>query len=109
MRRAYRDRAEFMGDSDFVDVPLERLLSMEYANTLRSSIDPARATPSGDLPNATGGGGNGADTTHFSIVDGAGNMVAATLSINYPFGSGFVPPGTGGFSSGGHRIRHNSD
>ncbi len=95
MRRAYRDRAEFMGDSDFVDVPVEKLLSMEHAETMRAGIDPARATPSADLAPASGGTGAGADTTHFSIVDQYGNRVAATLSINYPFGSGFVPPGTG--------------
>ncbi len=95
MRRAYRDRAEFMGDVDFVDVPVDRLLSLKHADALRSSIDPNKATPSSELPSATGGTGNGADTTHFSVVDAEGNMVAATLSVNYPFGSGFVPPGTG--------------
>lgn len=95
MRRAYRDRAEFMGDSDFVAVPVERLLGDKHAEALRDSINPARATPSDELPAAVGGPGDGVDTTHFSVVDDAGNMVAATLSINYPFGSGFVPPGTG--------------
>ena len=92
MRRAYRDRAEYLGDPDFVDVPVERLTHPHYAAGLRASINQDRATPSADLP-AFGAGG--ADTTHFSVLDGEGNYVAATLSINYPFGSGFMVEGTG--------------
>lgn len=95
MRRAYRDRAEYMGDSDFIDVPTEKLLDRKYAENLRNSIDPSRATKSSDLPAATDNSGTGTNTTHFSVVDHDGNRVAATLSINYPFGSGFVSPGTG--------------
>ena len=94
MRRAYRDRAQYLGDPDFVAVPLQRLLHPWYADGLRASIRADRATPSASLP-----GGvkrvEGADTSHFSILDGEGNRVAATLSINYPFGSGYVVPGTG--------------
>ena len=94
MRRAYRDRAEFMGDPDFVSIPTERLLNMEYAKQLVSSIDTKQATPSALLEGvADTSGGN--HTTHFSILDKQGNRVSATLSINYPFGSCFVPPGTG--------------
>jgi len=95
MRRAYRDRAEFMGDSDFVSVPVERLSSRAHADTLRSTIVKHAATPSSELPKTAVDESAGRDTTHFSIIDGDGNRVAATLSINYPFGSGFVPPGTG--------------
>lgn len=95
MRRAYRDRAEYMGDSDFVEVPVERLLEIEYAKSLSESIDLKHATSSADLPSATGMMVESNNTTHFSVVDHAGNRVAATLSINYPFGSAFVPPGTG--------------
>ena len=95
MRRAYRDRAEYLGDPDFVDAPLARLTSIDYAAGLRASIRADRATPSEALPGRADGAGAGADTTHFSILDGEGNRVAATLSINYPFGSGFVPAGTG--------------
>jgi len=94
MRRAYHDRAEYLGDSDYVNVPVARLLSQAHAEALRNSINPARATPSASL----GGYANepgGQDTTHFSILDGEGNRVAATLSINYPFGACVVPPGTG--------------
>lgn len=94
MRRAYRDRAEYLGDPDYVDLPLDLLLSPAYAAGLRAGIRLDQATPSSALPGA--GMPEGAqDTTHFSILDTQGNRVAATLSINYPFGSGFVVPGTG--------------
>ena len=94
MRRAYRDRAIYLGDPDFVDVPVDMLTSQYYADGLRASIRPDRATPSSMLA------GNdqipeGTDTTHFSIIDAEGNMVAATLTVNTPFGSAFMPPGTG--------------
>ncbi len=95
MRRAYRDRAQYLGDPDFVPVPLQRLVSPDYAAGLAAGIRFDRATPSRFLPGVEHGGQGGADTTHFSILDREGNRVAATLSINYPFGSGFVPPGTG--------------
>jgi gamma-glutamyltranspeptidase/glutathione hydrolase len=93
MRRAYRDRAVFLGDPDQVDVPVERLTHPYYAAGLARDIDPDRATPS--RPILATEPPKGADTTHFSVLDADGNRVAATLSINYPFGSGFVPPGTG--------------
>lgn len=95
MRRAYRDRAEFLGDSDFVDVPVARLTSDAHAQMLHSSIDNDNATPSSDLPPIAVSDNAGTDTTHFSIIDREGNRVAATLSINYPFGSSFIAPGTG--------------
>jgi gamma-glutamyltranspeptidase/glutathione hydrolase len=94
MRRTYRDRADYLGDADFTDIPLKRLLSPYYADGLRASIRKDRATPSTSLPSSNTRDG-GSDTTHFSILDKGGNRVAATLSINYPFGSGFVVPGTG--------------
>ncbi|MCW8840699.1 MAG: gamma-glutamyltransferase, partial [Gammaproteobacteria bacterium] len=94
MRRAYRDRAEYLGDTDFVEVPLQRLTSSDYAAGLAASVRLDRATASHELPSATAEiGGN--HTTHFSILDHEGNYVSATLSINYPFGSGFVAAGTG--------------
>jgi gamma-glutamyltranspeptidase / glutathione hydrolase len=94
MRRAYRDRAEYLGDSDFIKVPLEKLTNKNYAAGLSAGIHPEKATPSELLPGVMKSN-PGQDTTHFSIMDHQGNRVAATLSINYPFGSGFVPPGTG--------------
>lgn len=94
MRRAYRERAAWLGDSDYVDIP-EFLTSADYAKQLRSNISPSKATASTALPPAPQYDPLGADTTHFSILDRADNRVAATLSINLPFGSGFMPPGTG--------------
>lgn len=94
MRRAYRDRAEYLGDPDFVDVPVKQLTDKNHAAQWQRSISLKQATPSKSLGQvADTSGGN--HTTHFSILDKAGNRVAATLSINYPFGSGFMPPGTG--------------
>ena len=95
MRRAYRDRAEFLGDPDFIDVPGDRLTSTVYTNELIKSINRRAATPSSTLKPVAEPTGKGADTTHFSIIDKEGNRVSATLSINYPFGSGFVAEGTG--------------
>ena len=94
MRRAYRDRAEYLGDPDFVDIPVARLVSPVYAAGLAASIRLDRATPSELLPGYPTGK-KAADTTHFSVLDRDGNRVAATMSVNYPFGSAFVPPGTG--------------
>ncbi|MDY6978396.1 MAG: gamma-glutamyltransferase [Pseudomonadota bacterium] len=94
MRRAYRDRAEYLGDPDYVEMDIPRLTSKAHAARLRQSIEPGRATDSSLLP-AVITEQEGTDTTHFSVLDREGNRVAATLSINYPFGSGFMPPGTG--------------
>jgi gamma-glutamyltranspeptidase / glutathione hydrolase len=94
MRRAYRDRAYYLGDPDFVSIPQARLSHPWYAEGLRASIRLDKATPSAMLP-GDGPGEKGEDTTHFSVLDSRGNRVAATLSINLPFGSGFVAPGTG--------------
>ncbi|BAW80935.1 gamma-glutamyltransferase [Candidatus Nitrosoglobus terrae] len=94
MRRAYRDRAEYLGDPDFIAIPLVRLIHPYYGAGLRASIRLDQATPSTLLPGIESQE-SGQDTTHFSIIDQEGNWVAATLSINYPFGSGFVPAGTG--------------
>lgn len=94
MRRAYRDRAEFLGDPDFVNVPVQQLLHPFYADGLRASLRFDRATPSSSLP-VDVPVQQGPDTSHFSIQDRDGNRVAGTLTVNYVFGSGFIPPGTG--------------
>ncbi|MCW8943151.1 MAG: gamma-glutamyltransferase [Sedimenticola sp.] len=93
MRRAYRDRAEYLGDPDFVSIPVKRLIDPEYAAGLTRSIQLDSATPSRQQPKTQIS--EGQDTTHYSIIDAEGNRVSATLSINYPFGSCFVAPGTG--------------
>ncbi len=92
MRRAYRDRARYLGDPDFVSMPIERLTSMAYANELRAEFRLDRA---GFLPDRPQAASEAQNTTHISIIDKEGNRVAATLSINYTFGSCFVAPGTG--------------
>ncbi len=94
MRRAYRDRAQYLGDPDFVTIPHDLLQSKPYAAGLRAGIRSDRASSSDQLPGRTPDY-EGTDTTHFSVVDLEGNRVGATLSINIPFGSAFVPPGTG--------------
>ena len=94
MRRAYRDRAEYLGDSDFVKVPVKRLTHPWYAQGLAAGIRLDKATPSDRLPGIIKAP-EGQDTTHFSIIDTQGNMVSATMSINYPFGSCFTARGTG--------------
>jgi gamma-glutamyltranspeptidase / glutathione hydrolase len=91
MRRAYFDRSRYLGDSDFVAIP-PHLTTHHYAQTLVADIDSTIASDNTALIDSSS---KGEDTTHFSIVDQYGNRVAATLSINYPFGSGFVAPGTG--------------
>lgn len=96
MRRAYRDRAAYLGDPDFVTVPLARLASRAYAKELAKGISLTRATPSASLPPAARLR-QGNHTTHFSVLDAQGNAVAGTLSINLPFGSAFMAEGTGIF------------
>ena len=95
MRRAYRDRAAYLGDSDFVDIPINRLLDKNYAEGLALTIDINRITPSKELGTIAVTNSTGINTTHFSVLDKYGNRVASTLSINLPFGSGFVVEGTG--------------
>ncbi len=95
LRRAYRDRAAYLGDPDFIDIPLDRILDEEYLAGLADSIDPEHATSSTELGDISTVEPLGQDTTHFSVLDADGNRVAATLSINLPFGSAFVVPGTG--------------
>ncbi len=95
LRRSYHDRARYMADPDFVTVPVEKLASREYARQRAASIDRDHATPSSALAQIGDAGAEGMDTTHFSVIDAEGNRVAATLSVNTPFGSGFVAGDTG--------------
>ena len=95
MRLAYRDRAEYMGDPDFVKVPVEQLVSDSRISALAETIRSDKANLSSSLKPVAQPTGNGEDTTHFSVIDKQGNKVSATLSINYPFGSCYVAEGTG--------------
>jgi gamma-glutamyltranspeptidase/glutathione hydrolase len=93
MRRGYHDRARYLGDADFVTIP-PALASRAYAEARAAGIDPVRATPSVAL-DAASPVRQGDHTTHFSVVDSAGNRVAATLSVNGPFGAAFVAGDSG--------------
>ena len=99
LQHAFADRAEYMGDPDFVKVPSVELSSKPYAARLRAEIDPRRATPAGQVkPGALSGTEvqpESRETTHLSIMDDQGNVVASTQTINGRFGSGVVAPGTG--------------
>ena len=94
MRRAYRDRAQYLGDPDFVAMPLKLLTSPDYAAGQRASIRTDKAMPSDLLP-GIGSPPVGMQTTHFSVLDASGNRVAGTISINLFFGTGYMPPKTG--------------
>ena len=95
MRRAFRDRAEYLGDPDFVKMPVAELTSPLYAAGLRASIHPEKATPSDMLPGYMPPAPESPHTSHFSIIDSEGNLVSATQTVNTTFGSKFVAPGTG--------------
>jgi len=95
MRRAHRDRAQYLGDPAFTEVPVRLLTSPDYAAGQRASITLERATPSDLLPGYVETGEPGPHTTHFSILDAEGNRVAGTITLNAWFGSGLVVPGTG--------------
>ncbi len=94
MRRVHRDRAVYLGDPDFVEVPVARLVNEYYAAGQRASIRMDQATPSAMLPGVDAPS-PGPSTTHFSVIDAKGNMVAATITLNFFFGSGLMIPGTG--------------
>jgi gamma-glutamyltranspeptidase/glutathione hydrolase len=94
MKRAYADRAVHLGDPDFVQVPVERLISKAYAATLRAGIDPVHATPSKDIRSGIAHR-EGDNTTHYSVVDRHGNAVSNTYTLNLSYGVGLVAEGTG--------------
>jgi gamma-glutamyltranspeptidase/glutathione hydrolase len=92
MRRAFTDRNTYLGDPAFVKMPLARLLSKEYAATLRSQIDPAHATPTPAFDPSLR---DGASTTHYSVVDADGNAVSCTTTLNDSYGSAVAVSGAG--------------
>lgn len=95
MKRAYADRAEFFGDPAFVNVPLDRLLSKDYAAGIRASIDTTKTTPASAIKAGVTPKREGDNTTHYSVLDKYGNAVAATVTLNLNFGLGLVAEGTG--------------
>lgn len=109
MRRAFRDRAEYLGDPDFVHVPVAGLLDRDYIRGLMRNFDPAKATPSEGLAPGKPAGliqtaagtpvghlaGESSETTHFSVVDAAGNVASCTYTLNGLYGSGVTATGTG--------------
>src|SRR5712691_7421476 len=95
MRRAFADRAEYMGDTDFVKVPIAGLTDKSYAARLRGTIDPERASTSETVHAGRPAGYESEETTHFTIVDAQGNAVANTYTLNNSYGSAVVAKGTG--------------
>ncbi|HWC93082.1 MAG TPA: gamma-glutamyltransferase, partial [Pseudolabrys sp.] len=94
MKRAYADRAAFMGDPESVRMPLKGLLSKKYAASLRATIG-EKATPSADIRAGNPQGFEGPNTTHFSVIDRDGNAVSNTYTLNFSYGLGLVAEGTG--------------
>ncbi len=95
MQLAYADRAEYLGDTDFIDVPASGLTSQAYADKLRSLINPNKATPAATIKANNPLPYESDQTTHFSIVDKDGNAVANTYTLNFSYGTGLVAEGTG--------------
>jgi gamma-glutamyltranspeptidase/glutathione hydrolase len=95
MNLAYRDRNSELGDPDQVKVPVQRLTSKAYANSLRSLIRPQRHTPSADLGGTAPLPANSTNTTHLSVADQQGSLVALTTTLNFAYGNGVAIPGTG--------------
>lgn len=95
MKRAYADRARYLGDPAFVNAPIETLVAKDYAARLRAGISTERATPSKEIVSASAATREGSNTTHFSVVDGRGNAVSNTYTLNFSYGVGLVAEGTG--------------
>ncbi|MGO1462734.1 MAG: gamma-glutamyltransferase [Marinobacter sp.] len=95
MKLAYADRSEYLGDTDYVDVPLKGLTSKSYAEELRQGIKPDKARPAGDIRYGEPSGYESPETTHFSVVDKWGNAVSNTYTINFSYGSGITVQGAG--------------
>jgi len=96
-RRSYADRATYLGDPDFVDVPVEKLISTMYINERMKNFDPEKATPSRDIKEGPIAVQESKQTTHLSVVDAEGNAVAVTTTLNDSFGSYVVVAGSGFF------------
>jgi gamma-glutamyltranspeptidase / glutathione hydrolase len=95
MRRCFADRSEYIGDPDYFKIPYRALLDPKHIAEMRSTIDPAHATPSDRVHAGTFTSREGGDTTHFAVVDAMGNAVAVTVTLNSQFGSAVTVPGLG--------------
>jgi gamma-glutamyltranspeptidase / glutathione hydrolase len=95
MRRFFADRNEYLGDPDFVKNPIEALLDASYIRKRRDSIDPIQATPSEQISPGLPAGKESSDTTHYTIADEQGNVVAVTYTLNAGYGSNVTVPGAG--------------
>jgi len=95
MRRAFRDRALFLADPDFADVPVERLTSKAYADEIRGTIEAHAASPSSPSDVAAGSGWESDETTHYSVVDAGGMAVSVTYTLEGGYGSYITVPGAG--------------
>ena len=95
MRRAYADRSEHLGDPDYYTAPVDWLMSKAYSRKLAAEIDLRAARRSADIAPGVNAGYESPDTTHYAVVDAAGNVVANTYTLNFSYGSGITVPGTG--------------
>ncbi|WP_339860475.1 gamma-glutamyltransferase [Paremcibacter congregatus] len=95
MRQAYADRSKYLGDPDFFNVPVAELTDKAYAQKLRAMIPADRARTSAEVAPALGPKYESPDTTHYSVMDSAGNVVSNTYTLNYSYGSGIMVPGAG--------------
>ena len=93
MKRAYADRARYLGDPAFVNAPISQLIAKDYAAKQRATIDMDKATPWND--SVLSPPREGSNTTHFSVVDNSGNAVSNTYTLNFSYGMGLVAEGTG--------------
>ncbi len=96
MKLAFADRSKYLGDPDFVTVPVKDLISKDYATELYGKLNTERATPSEKIsPGSLGSNKKGEDTTHFSVIDRYGNVVSNTYTLNFSYGTKLTVPGTG--------------
>ena len=95
MKHAYADRSKHLGDPDFSPIPISGLISKKYAESIKERINMKRATPSNEILPGDPGAQEGINTTHFSVMDGEGNAVSNTYTLNFSYGSKITVPGTG--------------
>lgn len=95
MKLAYADRSRYLGDPDFVEVPVAQLIDKAYAARLREQIKPDRATPPREIQPGAQLAPESTDTTHYTVADAQGNVVSNTYTLNFSFGSHIAVPGTG--------------